>query len=80
MSDKTFESRFLYLRWDLLRVSKNMLCIRRITNNNGELKICLLHEVVSWHLPDSEVGGHVGMKKTFQILVITCSYPSNSGN
>lgn len=69
VSGENFECKFWYSRWDLLCIDKGVLCIRWISNNSEELKICLprnLRQVVLWHLHDSRVGGHMGIKKTLE--------------
>lgn len=69
VSGENFECKFWYSRWDLLCIDQGVLSIRWISNNSEELKICLprkLRQVVLWHLHDSRVGGHMGIKKTLE--------------
>lgn len=45
VSGENFECKFWYSRWDLLSIDQGFLCIRWISNNSEELKICLTRKL-----------------------------------
>lgn len=77
VSNKNFEFKFWFSRWELLHVKNGVLCYRWMENNCEKLKICTpksLRDVVLWHIHDSETSGHLGIRRTYAKLMANCYY------
>lgn len=77
VSNKNFEFKFWFSRWELLHVKTGVLCYRWMENNCQKLKICTpksLRYVVLWHIQDSETSGHLGIRRTYAKIMANCYY------